>query len=112
MSSNISRSALAREPALAHSLHLRWPEGNLLPLLPLDGDARVLAEAPDRIVRLVEFEDGAGADRLGLLEDGDELVGVGGARLLDGRLEQVDGVVGAGVVGGRLVEAVLERLDE
>src|SRR5207248_9904811 len=100
MSWNIRRSALAREPELLHSLHFGGPEGDLLPVLPLHGDARVLAEAPDRIVRLVEFEHGPGADHLRLLEDGDELVGIGGARFLYGGLEQVDGVVRAGVVGG------------
>src|SRR5882724_10258208 len=112
MSWNIRRSALARESELLHSLHLRRPEGDLLPVLPLHGDARVLAEAPDRIVGLVELEDGARTHVLRLLEDGHELVGVGGAGLLDGDPEQVDRVVGAGVVGGRLVEALLERLDE
>src|SRR2546430_10835443 len=112
MSWNIRPSALAGEPELLHSLYFGRPEGDLLPVLPLHSDAGVLAEAPDRIVRLVEFEHGTGADGLRLLEDRYELVGVGGARFLDGGLEQVDGVVGAGVVGGRLVEALLERLDE
>src|SRR5207249_7753128 len=109
MSWNIRRSALAREPELLHPLHFGRPEGDLLPVLPWHGDARVLAEAPDRIVRLVEFKEGAGADRLRLLEERDELGGVGGARFLDGGLEQGDGGVRAGVVGGRLLAARRER---
>src|SRR5438876_12039250 len=82
MSWNIRPSALAGEPELLHPLHFGGPEGDLLPVLPLHRDAGVFAEAPDRIVRLVEFEEGTGADHLRLLEDRYELVGVGGARFL------------------------------
>src|SRR4051812_47119531 len=102
MSWNIRGSALAGQAELPHSLHRRRPERDLLSVLPLDGDAGVLADAPHRIVGLVEFEDRARAHVVGLLEDRHQLVGVHRARLLDGGLEQVDGVVGARVVGRRL----------
>src|SRR5258708_34685527 len=111
MSWNIRRSALAGETELLHSLHLRRPEGNLLPVLPLHGDAGALAEAPDRIAGLVELENGAGAHGRRLLDFRHQLAGVDGAGLLDRGLERIDGVIGAGVVGVPTVEPLLERLD-
>src|SRR5581483_307058 len=107
MSWNIRGSALAGQAELPHPLHRGRPERDLLSVLPLHRDAGVLADAPDRVVRLVELQDRAGADVVRLLEDRHQLVGVHGARLLDGHLEQVDGVVRPGVVGGRLVVASL-----
>src|SRR5437868_13362842 len=88
MSWNIPGSALAGEPELAHPLHFRRPEGDLLPVLPLHGDARVLADPPDGVVRLVELDVRARADVVRLLEHGHQLVGVGAARLLHGALEE------------------------
>src|SRR5436853_7479714 len=69
MSWNIRRSALAGKPELPHPLHRRRPERDLLSVQPLHGDAGVLAESPDRIVGLVELQNGARPRVIRLLAD-------------------------------------------
>src|SRR5712692_6184936 len=100
--------AFAGQLERLHSFDLWRPERDLLAVLPLDRDARGLADAPDGIVGLGELEVRGGADGARLLEDGHQLVRIRGAGLLDGFLEEVDRVVSRGCVGRGLVEAGLE----
>src|SRR6266850_1280715 len=95
-----------------HALHLRRPERNLFPVLPLHRDARRLAHSPDEIVAFVPGVGTGGTDMLHFLDHRHQLVGLGRAGLLDRRLQDHDCVVGRGVVGGRLLEALLERAHE
>src|SRR5947209_10644328 len=90
-----------------HPFDLWRPEGDLFAILPLDRDAGALPDAPDGIVGLGELEVGGGADGARLLENGHQLVRIGGAGFFDGFLQESDGVVGRGRVGRRLVEAGL-----
>src|SRR6267142_6471259 len=66
--------AFAGQLERLHSLHLLRPEGDLLAVLPLDRDARGLADAPHGIMGLGELEVRGGADGARLLEDGHQLV--------------------------------------
>src|SRR6267142_6943156 len=95
-----------------HALHLRRPERNLFPVLPLHRDARRLAHRPDEIVALVPRVGACGTDMLHFLDHRHQLVGICAARLLDRRLEDHDRIVGRRVVGRRLLEALLERTHE
>src|SRR5512135_3717588 len=89
------RRACSGQQEGLHPLDLLWPERDLLAVLPLHCDARGLTDRPDRIVRLVPGERGGGADVvLQALQHRHQLVGVGGACLLDRVLEDHDRVVG------------------
>src|SRR4051812_24411213 len=79
-----SKSLLSRRHLEGlHAFHARRPERDFLAVLPLHGDAGGLAHRPHEVVELVEGLHAAGADVLELLDRGHQLVGVGGALLLD-----------------------------
>src|SRR5919106_6714422 len=102
------RALVRRHLERLHPLQLRRPEGHLLPILPLHRDARGLADRPDEIVALVPARGRTRADVLELLQHRYELVGIGGAGLLDRRLQDHDRVIGRRVVRWRLLVTLLE----